>query len=92
MEVSDFLNIRSLIIFGHFNAILTRIEVWGTKFHGNPLDDRLEILFYENHLNNVFPDPIESNSHNGRGGDKHIGKRLDRFMVHKNLFEIFGNL
>lgn len=91
MESSDLLNIGSLIIVRDLNVVLLREEFWGLKCHSDPLSDRINSLFDENHLVNICPISVEPTWHNGRCGSEYIGKRLERFMVHRNLFAVFGN-
>ena len=92
MESSNLLKIGSLITVGHYNSIISREQGWGSKCRSDSLVDRLLSLFEENHLVDICHVPIEPTWHNMRSGGEYIGKRLDKFMVHENLIELFGNL
>lgn len=77
---------------GDYNVVLSRNECQRPKCCPDPLSEHLCTLFYDNHLVDIYPSPIVPTWHNGRSGDAYIGKRLDRFMIHQNLFEITRNL
>lgn len=81
---------NGLILARDLNATLMAYESWGLHCRIDPLADRIYNLFVSYHLVEIFPCPLTPTWNNRGVGKDHVGKWLDRFLVHEDLIERLG--
>eukprot|EP00253_Pinus_taeda_P034108 PITA_34108 len=87
---SELLDIDSLIIGGDFNCTLCNDEIWGNGRKNDPVGFLIRDAIIQNNFVDVLPSCRGPTWDNGRSNDSFLAKRLDRFLLHEKLIEIFG--
>ena len=82
---SGFLESRNVILGGDLNLTISEEENWGNSSHGDGLSSFFANLFETKELVNIQPLKLTLTWRNNRSRDQAISKRLDRFLLSKNL-------
>eukprot|EP00253_Pinus_taeda_P002292 PITA_02292 len=87
---SEILDIDSLLLAGDLNVTLSPDECWGNCRKSDSLSDKLRLGFLSRNLVDVKPDHMKPTWENGRTGQAHIAKRIDRFLIKASVIEKWG--
>lgn len=64
--------------------------ICGDSYRLDPIANKLKDIIFDYNLVDIFPPRLAPTWNNGRMEDMHIGKRLDRFLLHEPLIEMLG--
>ena len=78
------------MLAGDLNLTLHPSEIWGCKASLDHLSEHFLALFDAAGLVDVAPPSIGPTWRNGRSGEEGICKRLDRFLISKDLLPFLG--
>jgi len=80
---------QNTVIGGDFNFSLGAGESWGQHAQCDPIADQMNMLLDAHHLVDIPMNKKLPTWHNQRTGEAALGRRLDRFMMHEELIQLF---
>lgn len=83
---SGLLDLGSLIVAGDLNFTVAARESWGLRARDASSNDWFKNMVDSHHLIDVAPSPFLPTWRNGRKGLDAVAKRIDRFLIHENLY------
>jgi hypothetical protein len=79
------LDANNIILGEDLNFTIGASQVWGTNESVDPLGGLFSHLFMERGLIDLAPTQLKHTWRNKQSGDDRIEKRIDRFLVSKDL-------
>lgn len=86
------LTLDSLILVGDLNCTIWMNDIWGGSGKVDSIVEQIKDIIANFNLVDICPPCISPTWDNGRMGDGHVAKRLDRFLLREHLIEILGTI